>query len=149
MGNTMAVAGNDAVRFLKKQWSINMATLTGHTTGSEVNCSDAGNSVEFCIPTGTLAVADGSNYMTLTVLQATTSGGSFSAADAGQYDFVNSWDGKIDSQTTDSNTFRSLNFLLKPGYPYLKAYLAETGTFNDILGVFVQFIPGSQPAIAT
>lgn len=120
--------------------AVPLATYTGTITGTEVDARQAGIMVSFWFLTGTLVNASAANKMAFTVTQATTTGGSFSTADDAQYITIGSWD-KVIRDGSTSDTLYRFDFLLKPGYPYLKIAGAETGTFNDPLAGWCVFIP--------
>ena len=122
----------DIARNLDSGQSINPASYTATVTGGEVSMVGKGQEVMIVIPKGAVATADGSNYFTFTVTQATASGGSFVAADSNQYDWVEG-DGVINA-TTEENGVMTANFRLKRGYDYLKIVATETGTAEAIFG---------------
>jgi hypothetical protein len=120
--------------------AVPLATYTTTITGTEVDARKAGIMVSFWFLTGTLANASAANTMTFTVTQCATSGGSFTAVADAQYITIDSWDRIIDDSSI-SNTLYRFDFLLAPGYPYLKLAGTEAGTFNDPLAAWCVFIP--------
>lgn len=143
----MGAIRKDIARNLDSGLSISPASITATTIGSEVGVVGKGpHTVLLVVAIGAVASADASNYQTFTVNQCTESGGTFVAADADQYDWVEG-DGIINA-TTEADSVMTLNFRLKPGYDYLKAIATETGTTEAIFGaVFLK--PGRHNPVAT
>ena len=112
--------------------SIVPAQYTATETGDEVSVVGKGQEVMIVIPIGAVAAADASNRFTFTVTQATSSGGSFTAADSGQYDWIEG-DGYINA-TTEADSVMTCNFYLKPTYDFLKIVATENGTADAIFG---------------
>jgi len=120
--------------------AVPLATYTGTITGTEVDARKAGIMVSFWFLTGTLTHNTANNTMTFTVTQCATSGGSFTAAADAQYITIDSWDRIIDDSSLSDTLYR-FDFLLAPGYPYLKLAGAEAGSFDDPLAAWCIFIP--------
>lgn len=138
----------DSARNLKEQLSIPIAQYTGTTTGTAVSILGCGPSVDIVIRTGTIAAADASNYMTITVTQGTTNAAA-DAVDSTQYDVTNGWDRLINATTENDATYR-INFIVKPDYDWLKIVATKTaGTVDIVLGAWVEFEPSITPYLTT
>lgn len=138
---------SDSVRCIKETNSIPISAYTATVTGAAVNIYGCGPSVGIVIRTGTISAADGSNFMTFTVLQGTTDAAA-DAVDSSQYDAANGWD-KVINATTEGNATYRINFIVKPEYDWLKIVATETGTFNGTFGAWIEYMPSIQPVLAT
>lgn len=120
------------------------ATKTVTTTGEEVDCSGGLGLVYIDIAIGAVATADATNLFTFTVTQCATTGGTFTAAASGQYDWVDG-DGIINA-TTEANSVMALNFRLNGSYPFIKVVATETGTASAFFNAIVHVPKRSMPA---
>ena len=141
----------DLGRSLVVSQSIAPADHTATVTGSEVDCRKCPKRCVIQVTVGTATLADASNFFTFTVTQCATSGGTFTDADAGQYDFVaptgstTAWDGILNA-TTEGSAVYSFNFNMKRTYDYLKVVATETATAQVIFGANIIFESAVQPA---
>ena len=147
----MSKSGQDLGRLLYVKQSINPADHTATIEGGEVDCTLCPVNCLVRVTVGAAAIADASKLFTFTIEQATATGGTFSAADAAQYDFVppagssTDWDGIINA-TTEADEVYSFNFRMKRTYDFLKVVATETGAAQIIFGATIEFEPSTLPA---
>ena len=134
----------DLARNFDYSQSIDPASYTATKTGDEVDLTSV-DSALVVVNIGAVATADASNLFTFTLTQATASGGTFAAADSGQYDVVDSWDRLINA-TAEANDVKAFNFRPAKAKPYVKVVATETGTASAIFGATVIFTKTRQPA---
>jgi hypothetical protein len=140
--------GNDASRKVKRQWTIPIASYTATQTGTAVDITGmAGTAISLVLYTGTLTLADATNLMTFSVTQGTTSAAA-TAVDAAQLDPIGGW-GYLLNATTQSDNFYVINFIVKPDMDWVKVTGTETGTFQGIFGVAVEFETKTSPYVTT
>jgi hypothetical protein len=121
------------------QYLAAQATITATTTSGGKNISDAKDNVLISLSLGALAAIDASNYFTLTVTQATTLAGTYSAAAAGQYNFADDFVGGLVNDDVAAGEVLNLNFKPKPGYPFIKVVLTKTGTVSAFMSGEIRF----------
>ena len=117
---------------------------TSTQTGDEVDASANNGVITFIIHVHAIGTADGSNYFTFTVNQATSSGGTYAAANSNQYLTVDSWD-RILNATTETG-IKVLQFFPARNNPYLKLIATETGTADITYSAICLFDSKHQPA---
>ncbi len=130
------MSSKDMARNTEKLIGILPASYTGDITGAELDMTDSKGICEIIVLIGKVAAADAANFFEFQVVQSATSGGSFSAAGTDQYDPMGSWDRLINA-TTEEDAVQSMNFRLKPGFPFLKLFSEETLTAEAIFGAVV------------
>ena len=147
----MADVRNDLGRSTVFSQSIAPADHTATVTGEEVDARKCPRRAVVRVSVGIATIADASKFFTFKVTQCATSGGTFTDADAGQYDFVaptgstTAWDGILNA-TTEGSADYSFNFDMKRTYDYLKVVATETGAAQILFGADIEFIPSEQPA---
>ena len=105
---------------------------TATATGDAVALT--GGAVLIFVHVHAAGTADADNYFTFTVTQCTTSGGTYTAADAGQY-VTNLWD-RVINATTETGVW-CFQFIPKATYDYIKVVATETSTADITYSVNV------------
>ncbi len=140
--------GNDVSRKTKQQWTIPIASYTATKAGTAVSIAGmSGTAIKIVLVTGTITTADASNLMTLSVTQGTTNAAA-TAVDSAQLDPCDSFDYLINA-TTEGDAFKVINFIVKPTMDWIKVTATETGTFEGIFGVYVEFEPSLSPHLTS
>ena len=121
--------------------SIAPASITATTEGSAVDLS-AGFDPVAVITVGTVTTADATNYVTFTIKESATSGGSYTALASGGYLHAEnsagtSWDRVINDTTEGTNVYR---FRFNNSLPFVKIVGTETGTTSAVYGAHVEYV---------
>ena len=137
----------DIARNLDSGISIPPASITTTQTGDAISLVGKGSSIMGVIMIGAIAAADATNFITFTVTQCKTSGGTYTPADSGQYDWVEGDDALINA-TAEADSIKTFNFRPKADYDYVKIVGTVTLTVEVIYGAtFLK--PGRHNPVAT
>lgn len=148
------ILDKDLARIFKPNLGISPQTLTDTFTGSETDILGSSYEIVIQLNVGELTGVDTDNRFEVSVLQSTTLGGTYEAADSWQYipiiipgDTVD-WDLKVDN-ASDADKVFWFNFRPKIDYRYVKIKITKVGTPTSMIcDALSWWIPQELPSVS-